>query len=634
MVAHGFKLAIQNTNYLNPGQVPVMCVDQQLYVIGKKIQWQWPSLYGENKLVLLLLGPLHIEQNFLKVLGQLMVGSGWNSVITQSGIASSGSADALLKVTHIKRAREIHQITAAVLHSLLIEEYSRCQPNGDVELSEWITLTSKDSPTFKFWLTVLNLEILLLDFVRSVRLGNFSGFKDALKGMAPWFFLFNHPNYARWLPVHILDLEQLQHTCPHVYECFSEGGFVVNKTKNAFSSLGIDHAHEQNNAIVKGEGGVSGLSHVPSALRRWTIGGPEISRILHEFQEFEDSPEISDYGFHHEQKQSYQIRFLQQCIAMKDVINEFGNPFSVRGTDLLVLDTRAVVSEEGVLSLVEAEEKGVKLYSNFVEERLLERAKSIYDPIPQSQTNIFAAKKKTVKSSDVKMLRSKRDLFARSFIVSIARNLDLDKFFSYENQSFPPSLTNNGQMRTNDKSQLTIILEKTGQGSESCEGRELVTNVGSQIRSCGLSTTSLAAGSCAEVEEADGRIILHLQDMVEHRGAKSVVVRSSDTDVVVLLVSFFPELREKGLQSLWVDYGSGAKRRYIHVHSIVLSLGDLKSVALRGFHAFTGSDYTAFFASKGKRSAWNAWDDDLFTHAFKKMSEYIQETDIHSLYEP
>ena len=36
----------------------------------------------------------------------------------------------------------------------------------------------------------------------------------------------------------------------------NQGHWVVSKTKNAFSSIPIDQAHEQENAYVKGSGGV------------------------------------------------------------------------------------------------------------------------------------------------------------------------------------------------------------------------------------------------------------------------------------------------------------------------------------------------------------------------------------------
>src|SRR5277367_1054120 len=120
------------------------------------------------------------------------------------------------------------------------------------------------------------------------------------------------------------------------------------------------------------------------------------------------------------------------------------------------------------------------------------------------------------------------------------------------------------------------------------------------------------------MEEADGRIMLHVKDSVVH-GAKKILIRSTDTDVVVLAVSFFHTLERLGLEELWVLYGSSQNRQFIAVHSIALVMGEGRTVALRGFHAFSGSDRTSFFTSKGKKTAWKFWSDS-FTEAFKSIS--------------
>lgn len=49
---------------------------------------------------------------------------------------------------------------------------------------------------------------------------------------------------------------------------FREGQYVVYKKFNKFSALAIDHAHEQNNALIKLDGGAVGLTESPRALRR------------------------------------------------------------------------------------------------------------------------------------------------------------------------------------------------------------------------------------------------------------------------------------------------------------------------------------------------------------------------------
>ena len=66
--------------------------------------------------------------------------------------------------------------------------------------------------------------------------------------MAPVYFALDQHNYARWLTVHISANESHE---------FNKGHFVLKKTVRPFSKIALDHAHEQNNAIVKGEGALS-----------------------------------------------------------------------------------------------------------------------------------------------------------------------------------------------------------------------------------------------------------------------------------------------------------------------------------------------------------------------------------------
>lgn len=47
--------------------------------------------------------------------------------------------------------------------------------------------------------------------------------------------------------------------------------------------MAIDPAHEQANAIIKGDGSAVGVTEVtedPSALRRWIVAGPEVSHLV------------------------------------------------------------------------------------------------------------------------------------------------------------------------------------------------------------------------------------------------------------------------------------------------------------------------------------------------------------------
>ena len=77
---------------------------------------------------------------------------------------------------------------------------------------------------------------------------------------------------------------QLAMKHPNLESEFEAGNFVVHKTQCVHSGIAIDHAHEQNNKCVKGDGGAIGLTENSSELLRWMIAGPEIARIIAEFE--------------------------------------------------------------------------------------------------------------------------------------------------------------------------------------------------------------------------------------------------------------------------------------------------------------------------------------------------------------
>ena len=140
------------------------------------------------------------------------------------------------------------------------------------------------SPQFQFWSITLELELTLLKCVQSLRQGDFQLYVDSLVNLVPWFFALGHIHYSRWVPVHIRDMTGLHVSHPNVATKFQNGHFFVKKTLNAFSSLPIDHAHEQNNESVKGDRGAIGLSENMSELLRWMVAGPEIALLILEFE--------------------------------------------------------------------------------------------------------------------------------------------------------------------------------------------------------------------------------------------------------------------------------------------------------------------------------------------------------------
>ena len=86
------------TDYLNPGQIPAMAVDQPLFALAKYAQWSWPQTLGEDKFVVMF-GGLHIEMAIWDTIGDFLDCSGWTAALCEAGVATSGIADSFLKAS-------------------------------------------------------------------------------------------------------------------------------------------------------------------------------------------------------------------------------------------------------------------------------------------------------------------------------------------------------------------------------------------------------------------------------------------------------------------------------------------------------------------------------------------------------
>ena len=61
----------------------------------------------------------------------------------------------------------------------------------------------------QYWSQIIELELLMCKFVRSLCEGDFDIYVQVLGELCPWFFALDHSNYVRWLSIHIKDLVHL-----------------------------------------------------------------------------------------------------------------------------------------------------------------------------------------------------------------------------------------------------------------------------------------------------------------------------------------------------------------------------------------------------------------------------------------
>ena len=99
IMRHCFEVIHAAVQYINPGHIPVINVDQPLLAKMKQLQWSMDTLYGEDKFVLLH-GGLHTELTPYKCQNHWLEGSGWVEVIQESKLASVGVVESFFPTTH------------------------------------------------------------------------------------------------------------------------------------------------------------------------------------------------------------------------------------------------------------------------------------------------------------------------------------------------------------------------------------------------------------------------------------------------------------------------------------------------------------------------------------------------------
>ena len=258
------------------------------------------------------------------------------------------------------------------------------------------------------------------------------------------------------------DMVTLKDRHPDVHAEFVVGNFTVKKTARPFSAIAIDQAHEQNNGAIKGDGGAVGLTENPAALRHWMVCGPEMARLIGEFESSKETCQKTANLGHHEQTEHAQKAFLRDVKSLTDVIDEMGNPFSDTSSDLLKLDNRDIADQAIITTMYKIEKLGQDEYDKFVKERLVLQTISIQEPIKRQNLPLFKkypAREKSRTQQQLSSLKNDCSLFSRLYVASQIRDGDLDKFFEHENQSCPPSLSDMGKLRHGTKSDLVDCLE-------------------------------------------------------------------------------------------------------------------------------------------------------------------------------
>lgn len=482
----------------------IQTFDQQLYAVAQQVKWSMPELFRNH---VIRLGGFHEVTCFIASIGKIWGDAGLRDLLVDSDVYAGNSTDQMLAGKQYHRAvRGLTLSYEVMMQALIVQFIKWCEENqraymseqacknlveaqeelmvGDIsgelvaKISDYVKNEFKPlmeefcnygrkSPTFKFWLTFIDTVQVLLWNVRAERDGNWDMHIATQGAMLPTIFVANRTNYARYVPVYVLDMLEL----PEVVKTeFDRGYFSYREKPGKFNGLWSDMGVEK--TIIrdsKSDGGVVGLTRKPAALLRWSVTRHlmgqyaavvrERSGILNESEESSNSSTASST------KRDEEHVKAMYC----HLVTNMTNPFDVQSLpdSLINIATGVYATKDIEKSLLGAVEKGNRQMATFVNGSLDKNGtNSFYNPITRSGLLSFADLAKKTSFRIGKNVTSSYHIspelvFRRALCLAECReDITVESVLSYPIGPVPVSLFHEDMtMRKTNKADLAHKLE-------------------------------------------------------------------------------------------------------------------------------------------------------------------------------
>ena len=168
------------------------------------------------------------------------------------------------------------------------------------------------------------------------------------------------------------------------YHQMLKGFSSFAKTKRPFSRMALDQVHEHSDKIIKGLGGVMSLLNTQdeAALIRWETCGPELARIVSEFEDsLYDQDASSSAAKHHEGNEKFRQKFNRDFGSAYQAIP--CNPFEVASFSKLNNSAPLPQSMSDLLKQILS--TGDRQFKVFIQDRLLMQKTAITEKISMNK---------------------------------------------------------------------------------------------------------------------------------------------------------------------------------------------------------------------------------------------------------
>ena len=445
----------------------LVTADLAIYSKAQQILWDKPEILDPK--ITMRLGGMHLNMTFIAAIGKLYgdggLGGLWG-LLTGTGIYAEATAQQMLKGKQYDRGvRGIRLVTEALSHlrnksaekwaienglpwitenieqSLEDLKYSVKSLDNEITvdickdmeddlvkvhetLEKFRSVGRQQSSTFTYWDSFIEARELLLRLIRAERDADFDLHLSAAAETIPYFILAGRNKYAKYTPIYVAEMKQLQQKQPDMYRHLENGGFVVRRSgRIRFNSVSTDQSLEQTiNQKAKGKGGVVGFTLRKGALLRWLLTRHIVAEYTVAFKSMTSSEGETDH--HPDFGSSRNARDHRDVLKVLDeCLNQFENPFDLESvpTSLVNITTCKAAPKEIEASLTQIPDKGKTLLEKFLTERLVEDQKelSFWDAQKKTAILTFANMKKALPfDKEKKLLVDPEVLFRCLFAIS------------------------------------------------------------------------------------------------------------------------------------------------------------------------------------------------------------------------
>lgn len=458
-----------------------------------KLVWKYSQQFSN---VVIHLGDFHVLKENFKIMGLLLQSSGFEEIVYEGRLCTSGSMCGVMNGTHYNRAWKIHEVMSEALERIVLKRFlHEVDPSISDDL---IDLASEESDgvdrysirsgeslkkefddyqkkvrrgylgkTAQFWLIYIDLMRLQRQYHTAVQENDFELRLASIEAFLPYYFYYNMHNYARYASYYVQVLKSIDLNQPGLKDLLLSSGLSVQSQDRYPLRTAIDMRGEQTlNRDAKTSGGITYFAASTPSVQKWALNRSDAAESKKALRSMTG---LSEPNTVYKSLRPSQILNSEKRVStvMSIIENDYINPFglSVDKDNLLNIGSGVSVPQPIADGILQQVTKGKELAEAFKNDRLFTTNIKFHQSISKNDCKQFKEAKKTCivksKTGGQATVEVNRNILGalNSFSLKTGVAVDYKKALVYPLNPCPLSICHaDGRKRSNKKSDLKDIL--------------------------------------------------------------------------------------------------------------------------------------------------------------------------------